>query len=104
MLNQVVVVGRLLDIPEVKELENEKKVVNITLVVPRSYKNENGEYENDFIDCILWNSVAESVSEYCNKGDIVGVRGRIETNLNDKVKYTNVIAENVTFLSSSNKV
>lgn len=72
MLNQVVMVGRLLDIPEVKELENGKKVVNITLVVPRSYKNENGEYEKDFIDCILWNSVAESVSEYCNKGDVVG--------------------------------
>ena len=53
MLNQVVMVGRLLEKPEIKELENGKKVGNITLIVPRCYKNEDGEYEKDFIDCML---------------------------------------------------
>jgi len=47
MLNQVVMVGRLLEKPEIKELENGKKVGNITLIVPRCYKNEDGEYEKD---------------------------------------------------------
>ena len=103
MLNQVVMVGRLLDIPEVKELENGKKVVNITLIVPRCYKNEDGEYEKDFIDCMLWSGIAENTAEYCNKGDVVGVKGRIETTIIDKVKHSNVIAEKVTFLSNKVK-
>lgn len=103
MLNQIVMVGRLLDKPEIKELENGKKVTNLTLVVSRNYKNKNGEYEKDFIDCVLWNGIAESTKEYCNKGDIVGVKGRIETTIINEVKYTNVIAEKVTFLSSKVK-
>ena len=61
--------------------------------------------ETDFIRCILWNAVASSTCEYCKKGDIVGVKGRIQTsNYKDKennTKYvTDVIAEKVTFLSS----
>ena len=51
MLNQTVIVGRLVSKPETKELEEGKKVANLTLAVPRSYKNENGEYDTDFIDC-----------------------------------------------------
>ena len=103
MLNQVVMVGRLLEKPEIKELENGKKVGTITLIVPRCYKNEDGEYEKDFIDCMLWSGIAENTAEYCNKGDVVGVKGRIETTIIDKVKHSNVIAEKVTFLSSKVK-
>ena len=103
MLNQVVMVGRLLEKPEIKELENGKKVGTITLIVPRCYKNEDGEYEKDFIDCMLWSGIAENTAEYCNKGDVVGVKGRIETIIIDKVKHTNVIAEKVTFLSNKVK-
>ncbi len=103
MLNQVVMVGRLLEKPEIKELENGKKVGTITLIVPRCYKNEDGEYEKDFIDCMLWSGIAENTAEYCNKGDVVGVKGRIETTIIDKVKHSNVIAEKVTFLSNKVK-
>ena len=73
MLNQVILVGRLARNPEVQELENGKKVANITLAVPRSFKNHEGEYETDFIDCTLWNGVAENASLYCEQGDIIGV-------------------------------
>ncbi len=66
------------------------------LAVPRSYKNENGEYETDFIPCVLWNTIAVSTCEYCKKGDLVGVKGRIQ-NIADKIE---IIAERVTFLSS----
>ena len=106
MLNQMVIVGRLVRNPELRETENGKKVTNITLAVPRSYKNTKGEYETDFIDCVLWTGIAESTVEYCKKGDILGVKGRIQTRSietdADKRRYiTEVGAEKVTFLSSN---
>ena len=70
MLNQAVIVGRIVSQPEIKE-ENGKKYSNLTLAVPRSYKNENGEYDTDFLDCTIWNGIAENVKEYCMKGDLV---------------------------------
>ncbi len=103
MLNQVVMVGRLLKKPEIKELENGKKVGTIKVIVPRCYKNEVGEYEKDFIDCMLWGGIAENTAEYRNKGDAIAVKGRIETIIIDKVKHTNVIAEKVIFLSNKVK-
>ena len=104
MLNQAVLVGRIVQEPEIRE--NEKgKVSNITLAVPRSFKNSNGEYDTDLIYCVLWKGVAESTVEYCKKGDLVGIKGRIQTRnveLEDEThkKYVEVIAEKVTFLSS----
>lgn len=107
MLNQTVIVGRLVSKPETKELEEGKKVANLTLAIPRSYKNENGEYDTDFIDCTLWNGIAESTAEYCNKGDLIGVKGRLESKEREiegkKIKVTNLIAEKVTFLTSKQK-
>ena len=105
MLNQVVLVGRLTDDIEVISKENGKKVSSLVLAVQRTYKNSDGIYETDFIRCTLWNAVASSTSEYCHKGDIVGIKGRIQvSNYEDKdgtKKYsTEVIAEKVTFLSS----
>jgi len=105
MLNQVVMVGRLVATPEVRETENGKKVSNITMAVQRSYKNAEGVYETDFVDCTLFDGVAQNTSEYCKKGDIVGVKGRIQTEIYEKdgenKKSTNIIAEKITFLSSS---
>lgn len=105
MLNQVVLVGRLTDDLNVTTHENGKKVTSMILAVQRSYKNSEGLYETDFIKCTLWNAIASSTSEYCKKGDIVGVKGRLQvTSYEDSdgnKKYsTEVIAEKVTFLSS----
>ena len=104
MLNQVVIVGRLVKNPELVETESGKKITRITLAVPRSYKNVNGEYEADFIDCTLWTPIAESTTEYCHKGDLLGIKGRLQTDNYEKdgeKKYkTSVIAEKVTFLTS----
>lgn len=96
MLNQVVLVGRLVKDPELNETEDKEKRGIITLAIPRSYKNAEGEYDTDYIKCFLWNGVAENTKEYCHKGDMVGVRGRLE----DK---NIVIAEKLTFLSSKKK-
>lgn len=105
MLNQAVLVGRIVFEPELKETDNGNKIANVTLAVPRSFKNSNGEYDTDFISCVLWKGVAESTVEYCHKGDLVGIKGRIQTRdveLEDdtKKKYVEVVAEKVTFLSS----
>ena len=108
MLNQIVIVGRLTSDPEVVKSEEGKERSQITLAVPRSYKNADGEYETDFVDCVLWNGVATNTAEYCKKGDIVGVKGRIQTNNyetedGEKRKSTSIVAEKVTFLSSKSK-
>lgn len=105
MINQTMLVGRLVREPEVRETENGKKVTNVTLAVSRSFKNADGEYETDFIDCTLWSGVAESTAEYCRAGDIIGIRGRIQTRTIEnedgtKSKRQEVVADKVTFLSS----
>lgn len=89
MLNQVVVVGRIYS------MENGELV----MAVPRSFKNENGEYDTDYIDVRLSKSIEENVSTYCEKGDLVGVKGRLESSINKM----QVIGEKVTFLSSRKK-
>lgn len=105
MLNQVVLVGRLVKDVEIKKLESGRKVANITLACPRSYKNFDGEYETDFITCTLWQGVAESTSEYCKKGYVIEVKGRIQTRTiekedGNKNTIMEIVAEKVTFLSS----
>lgn len=106
MLNQVIFVGRLTADPEVTTTKNGKEVSNITLAVPRSYKNKDGEYETDFVDVALWDKVAGATAEYCKKGDLIGIKGRVETNnyeteAGEKRKSTQIIAEKITFLSSA---
>ena len=107
ILNQVVLVGRLTRDPEVKESEGKKKVSYITVAIPRSFKDANGEYQTDFIDVVLFDLVAENTCEYCKKGSIVGVKGRLQTSVvekdDEKKRYTEIIAEKVTFLSSGKK-
>lgn len=105
MLNQTVIVGRLVRDPELRETDTGKKITNITLAVPRSYKNVNGEYDTDFIPCTLWQGIAESTTEYVKKGDLLGVKGRVQSRnieLDDDTKRSviELVAEKVTFLSS----
>jgi len=104
MLNQTIIVGRMVKDPELRQTESGKKVVNVTLAVPRSFKNSNGEYETDFINCVLWKGIAESTVQYCKKGDLIGIKGRIqsreyEISEESKKHVVEVIAEKVTFLS-----
>lgn len=105
MLNQIVLVGRITQDPKVTELDNGKKVCNVTIAIPRSYKNENGEYDTDFVKCTMWSGVTENTSEYCKQGDLIGIKGRIQTRViekdNSKQTIQEVIAEKVTFLAKS---
>ena len=92
MLNQIVLVGRLAEKPKtINEFG-----IKIKILVPRSFKNEYGEYESDLITCYLWNGIADNTKKYCKKGDLIGIKGRIE----QENKTMKIIAEKVTFLSN----
>lgn len=105
-MNHVVLIGRLTEDPKVTEEDNDKAHSAIALAVPRSFKNADGVYETDFIRCILWNGIAKRAQEYCKKGDMVCIRGRIQVRSyqedgEDKKRFiTEVIAETISFVSS----
>lgn len=106
-MNQVSIVGRLVRTPELRESEKHKKLTFITLAVNRTFKSINGEYETDFIDCMLWDNVAANTVMYCKKGDIVSVRGRLQSRIIEKDgerrSIMEVVGERVTFISSANR-
>lgn len=104
MLNQIILVGRLTRDISVHKTDKGSKVATISLAIPRSFKNMDGNYDTDFVDCVAFDGVAENTSEYCGKGDIVGVKGRVQSRTVEKDGKTEylmeIIAEKVTFLSS----
>lgn len=108
LMNNVVLVGRLTENPEVSTTESGKKVTTVSVAVTRNFKNPDGIYETDFIRCVLWNGIAANTSEYCHMGDVIGIKGRLQTHSyedeNKKINYvTEVVAEKVTFLSTNKK-
>ena len=108
MLNQIILVGRLTRDITVNKAENGVKVATISIAVPRSFKNVEGVYDTDFIDCVAFDTIALNTSEYCNKGDIVGVKGRIQSKVVEleegkKENKLEIICEKITFLSSKPK-
>ena len=93
MMNQFIIVGRI-----VKDLEKDSNV--ITIVIQRHYKNENGEYETDFVDVTIEGTLAKRTIEYCKKGDIIGVKGSIRSEISNDIRKMILVAERVTLLSS----
>lgn len=115
MLNTVVLIGRLVETPILKVYDNDLAVTTITLAVHRPFRNHEGEIDTDYIRCVFWDITARNVSEYCLKGDMIAVRGRIQSRLADvnfetdgetlkkKITTLEVIGERVVFLSSAHK-
>ena len=105
MMNNVMLVGRLVKTPDLFSTENGHKGSFITIAVNRPYKNVDGEYETDYLDCTLWAGIAENAAEYCKKGDTIGVRGKLPTRILDnedgtKSKKMEIIADRISFISS----
>lgn len=103
MLNQVTLVGRLTKDPELRYTPEGKAVSNVTLAVTRNFKNAEGEYGTDFVNCTLWNRIAENTTNFCRRGSVVGITGRIQTRRYDdsegKRRYvTEVVVETVNFM------
>jgi single-strand DNA-binding protein len=95
MNNQIILLGRLTKNLKIKE-KNDKKYVDITLSIPRSFKNSDGIYETDFISCTAFDKVAEATAENCQKGDLIAIKGRLE-NTNGNMR---IVVEKLTFLKS----
>ena len=95
MINNVVLTGRLTKDVELKYYNDEKSVCYFTVAVNRNYKNANGEYDADFINCKAYKNTAEYLAKYCNKGDLVGVVGSIEITEKDGTWYTNISCQSV---------
>ena len=101
-MNKVILIGRLTRDPELRYTGNNTPVATFSLAVNRSFTNQNGEREADFINCVVWRKLAETVKNYLSQGSQVAVEGRIQTrNYDDKdgkkVYVTEVVAEEAYF-------
>ncbi len=107
MLNYINLVGRLVRKPKLSKSDSGKTVTTVTLAVPRSFKNIDGVYDTDFIDCTCWDSVAINTHEYCDAGDVLCIKGRLSTRVvvdgDVNKNKLEVIAEKITFLSTKGK-
>ena len=108
MINNVTVVGRLTRAVDLRYTSNGTAYASFTLATDRDFKNQNGEKETDFINCVMWRKPAENLANYTKKGSLIGVEGRIQTRNYDnqqgqRVYVTEVLAEKFSFLESTKK-
>ncbi len=106
-MNKVILIGRLARDPEMRSTASGINSTRFTLAVTRNFQNQNGERQADFINCVAWRRQAENIAKYCTKGTQVAVEGRIQTGSYDaqdgtKRYTTDIICDNVTFLSTKN--
>lgn len=92
MLNRVILVGRVVEL-----INNDNEELIIKLKVPRYYKNDNGEYENDIITCVTYRGISKQVSSYVKNNDMISIRGCLKS-LEDNILV--VMVEKITFLTS----
>lgn len=97
MLNQIILVGKIVNKTKLGEDMNDKKTMELTIAVPRTFKNENGEYDTDLINIVVYGIIAENANDNIEIGCIVGVKGRI-ARLENEVLH--IVAEKITYLSS----
>lgn len=104
-MNKALLIGRNTKDIELKATTSGKLVVTFNIAVNRPYKNDSGERDCDFLNCIAFSKLAETISKYVKKGDLIGVEGRIQTrSYTDKGgnnRYsTEIMVENIEFLQS----
>ena len=103
MLNEVVLIGRLVRNPELKHTGTGTAVTTFTMAVDRQFKSQSGGKETDFIDIVTWQKLAETVAANLEKGRLVAVTGRLqirsyEDKQGAKRKVAEVVADNVRYL------
>lgn len=107
MINRVVLVGRLTKDVDLKYTPSGVALARFTLAVNRTFSNQQGEREADFINCLVWRKQAENAANYLSKGSLAGVEGRIQTGSYEgqdgkRVYTTDVVADSVQFLEPRN--
>lgn len=105
MMNSICLVGRLTKDVELRYTPSNVAVAMFTLAVNRTFKNENGDREADFINCVMWRQQAENLANWAKKGALIGITGRIQTRSYDnqqgqRVYVTEVVAEQFQLLES----
>lgn len=105
MMNSICLVGRLTKNVELRYTPSNVAVATFTLAVNRTFKNENGDREADFINCVMWRQQAENLANWAKKGALIGITGRIQTRSYDnqqgqRVYVTEVVAETFQLLES----
>lgn len=108
MLNQVILIGRLAQDPELKVLDDGRKVCYINLAVQRAFKNMDGTYDTDFFRITVWEGLASAMESYASKGVMLAVKARLQTwkyDVTDERRLTmvDIIAERISYLSASPK-
>ena len=103
MINNTVLVGRMVRDAELRYTPNNQAVATFTLAVNRQFKNQNGEREADFINCVIWRQQAENLANWAKKGALIGITGRIQTRnyenqQGQRVYVTKVIADSFQLL------
>lgn len=103
MINNVVLVGRMAGDAELRYTPNNQAVATFRLAVNRNFKNQNGEREADFINCVIWRQQAENLANWAKKGALIGITGRIQTRnyenqQGQRVYVTEVIADSFQLL------
>lgn len=83
-MNRVTLTGRLTRDPEIRYTEAGKAVASFTIAVQRRFKNKDGKYDADFINCVAWDKTAEYMSNYIDKGRLIGVEGKIQVRTYEK--------------------
>ena len=106
-MNSICLVGRLTKDVDLRYTQSNVAVATFTLAVNRAFKNENGEREADFINCVMWRQQAENLANWAKKGALIGITGRIQTRNYDnqqgqRVYVTEVVAEQFQLLESRN--
>lgn len=102
-MNKAILVGRLTRDPELKTTASGVSVVSFTIAVNRRFKNADGGYDADFINCVAWRQQAEFICKYFGKGNMIGIVGNIQTRNYDnkdgqKVYVTEVAVEECHFV------
>lgn len=105
MLNQITIMGRMVKDPELRHTTSGLAVASFTLAVDRDFKNDSGEKETDFIDCVAWRGTAEFVDKYFSKGSMAAVSGILQIRSytdkdGNKRKAAEIVASNVYFADS----
>lgn len=107
MINNSVLVGRLTKDPDLRYTSSGQAVATFTLAVNRSYTNQQGQREADFINCVVWRKQAENLANFAKKGALIGVVGRIQTRNYDnqqgqRVYVTEVVVDSFQMLEPRN--
>ena len=105
MLNNVCLVGRMTHDAELRYTPNNQAVATFRLAVNRPFKNQSGEREADFINCMIWRQQAENLANWAKKGALIGITGRIQTRSYEnqqgqRVYVTEVVANDFQLLES----